>query len=199
MLEMVSSGCVRIFVHLNGAPRKYYSNTVRLAHIRGKRGESPWGYCHNTHSYRIHQLVDRLTANNQIRTSLTLPPILAKRTILAISPVLCVTPPVSSSCVLPDRRDRGDPSAHQDFNHEQEAGRRICRRQIHLARRTWKDPYLFKTAKRAGMEGSTRSSSSSTAGSTIRLFAEIQHVCRGPSPPTNPHGSSLSRSMTNHI
>ena len=83
-------GYVQIFVISNGAHTKYYSNTVRLAHIRENVGGRREVAAANTHSYEFTSWWTD-AANNQIPDLADFAAtFLAKRTILAILTRYCV-------------------------------------------------------------------------------------------------------------
>ena len=83
-------GYVQIFVISNGAHTKYYSNTVRLAHIRENVGGRREVAAANTHSYEFTSWWTD-AANNQIPDLADFAAtFLAKRTILAILTRCCV-------------------------------------------------------------------------------------------------------------
>ena len=83
-------GYVQTFVISNGAHTKYYSNTVRLAHIRENVGGRREVAAANTHSYEFTSWWTD-AANNQIPDLADFAAtFLAKRTILAILTRYCV-------------------------------------------------------------------------------------------------------------
>ena len=195
-------GYVQIFVISNGAHTKYYSNTVRLAHIRENVGGRREVAAANTHSYEFTSWWTD-AANNQIPDLADFAAtFLAKRTILAILTRYCVLNTSGQLLVMRPYQIAATEAILQRIktsSMNKQTGSVAAGGYIWHTTGSGKTLTSFKTAKlAAGMEGSTKSSSSSTARIlTIKLSASTTRMPRGPSPPTNPHGSSLSRSMTN--